>query len=150
MNGLGVSVDLPCSFGYTLLFHNVHSLILARGLNPNIGLLHSERAGHPALASDLIEEFRAPIVDTLVLKLLLNRKLLHDDFRTDHLNGSCKLSDPARQLFIRAFEEKMNTRLIHPETSQKIDYRRAIDGQISRLITTLRDPAIPYRPFIVR
>lgn len=143
-------INAMLSFGYTLLFHNTYSLIRARGLNPNVGLLHSERAGHPALASDLMEEFRAPVVDTLVLKLLLNNNLTPDDFTTDPYKGSCQLSDLARKTFIRAFEAKMNTRVIHPGTTQKTDYRRAIDEQISRLIQTLREPSIPYRPFVVR
>ena len=67
-------VNSLLSFGYTLLFYNLYGLIVARGLPPYVGHLHLMRDRHPALASDLIEEFRAPIVDSLVL-YLVNSKL---------------------------------------------------------------------------
>jgi CRISPR-associated protein Cas1 len=40
------------------------------GLDPYHGFFHTVRYGHAALASDLLEEFRALIGDDVVLKLL--------------------------------------------------------------------------------
>ncbi len=68
------------SYGYTLLFYNIYALVRARGLSPHAGFLHPLRAGHPALVSDLIEEFRALVVDALVLSLVLNGRLALEDF----------------------------------------------------------------------
>lgn len=142
-------INALLSFGYTLLFHNVFSLLRTRGLNTHIGFLHTERAGHPALVSDIMEEFRAPIIDATVLSLILNNQITPQDF-TKNEKGGCQISDKARKIFIRAIEAKMNSQLIHPHSGRKIDYRRCIDQQIHRLITTLRDPATPYRAFVVR
>jgi CRISPR-associated protein Cas1 len=50
------------SYGYTLLFYNIYSLLRSRGLNPQVGFLHALRQGHPALVSDMVEEFRALVV----------------------------------------------------------------------------------------
>ncbi|MFZ4987301.1 MAG: CRISPR-associated endonuclease Cas1, partial [Blastocatellia bacterium] len=63
------------SFGYTMLFQNIYAIARARGLTPYVGALHELRQGHPALCSDLIEEFRAPVVDALVTTLV-NKRLL--------------------------------------------------------------------------
>ncbi|MCF6354758.1 MAG: group II intron reverse transcriptase/maturase [Candidatus Polarisedimenticolaceae bacterium] len=142
-------INALLSFGYTLLFHNVFSLLRTRGLNTHIGFLHAERAGHPALASDIMEEFRAPIIDATVLSLIFNNRITPDDF-TENDQGGCQISNSARKTFIRAIEAKMNSQLIHPHSGHKIDYRRCIDQQIHRLITTLRDPATPYHAFVIR
>ncbi len=143
-------VNVLLSFGYTLLFNNVFSLLRARGLNTHVGFLHAERAGHPALASDIMEEFRAPIIDATVLSLVLNGRLSRDDFKSDATSGGCHMSDQARKTFIHAFEKKMNSRLIHPATGRKIDYRRCVDQQVHLLAKSICDSEIPYRPFVVR
>lgn len=66
-------VNALLSFGYTLLFNNVMSLILAEGLNPYLGNLHRSERKEPHLVFDLMEEFRSPIVDSLVMTLV-NKK----------------------------------------------------------------------------
>ncbi|MBU0500430.1 MAG: CRISPR-associated endonuclease Cas1 [Gammaproteobacteria bacterium] len=142
-------INVLLSFGYTLLFQNFFSFIRARGLNTHVGFLHREHSGHPALASDLMEEFRAPLVDAVVLALLFNEQLQPGDFETEP-GGACLMSDSARRAFIRAIETKMSSRLIHPEGSGKIDYRRCLDLQVQRLAAVIRNPSLPYRPFVVR
>ena len=56
-------VNALLSFGYTLLMNNVLSAISQIGLDPYVGYLHSSQYGKPALALDLMEEFRAPVVE---------------------------------------------------------------------------------------
>ncbi len=52
------------SFGYTLLMYDFYSAIeRTRLFPPYIGYLHALKDGHPALASDLMEPWRAAIVD---------------------------------------------------------------------------------------
>ena len=67
-------VNSLLSFGYTLLFYNVYAMLRSRGLHPHVGIFHALRPGHPALCSDLMEEFRAPIVDATVLALIHRRQ----------------------------------------------------------------------------
>lgn len=56
------------------------ALIRARGLNSHVGFLHPLRSGHPALVSDLMEEFRALVIDALMLSPVLNDRLAPSDF----------------------------------------------------------------------
>ncbi len=81
-------VNSLLSFGYTLLFYNVYSLLTEHNLNPYCGFFHSIRPGHPALASDLIEEFRAPVVDSLVIYLINSGTLEAKDFTHPKVPGS--------------------------------------------------------------
>lgn len=138
-------VNALLSYGYTLLFSNVLALLRARGLNPYVGFLHGRRWGHPALASDLMEEFRAPVVDSLVLKLLLAEKLVPDDF-VQH-EDSCQIRPEGRRRFIHAFEERLQETQTHPTTGETLDYRRCIDTQVRALARCLRGTADAYAPF---
>ena len=58
------------SYGYTILLNQVISAICTVGLDPYIGYLHSSQYGKPALALDLMEEFRPLIVDSVVITLI--------------------------------------------------------------------------------
>lgn len=46
------------SYGYTLLVHEAVAALETAGLDPMVGYLHQHRWGRPALALDLMEEFR--------------------------------------------------------------------------------------------
>ncbi len=144
-------VNSMLSFGYTLLFYNIFSLIKSHGLHPYVGFFHEMRSGHPALASDLIEEFRAPIVESLVLYLVNSKILSAKDFALPKEPGlPCLLSDEARKLFIHHFEQKMNSSITHPHTDFKVDYRRCINLQVVEMARCIKGEAAEYRPMEVR
>lgn len=142
-------INAMLSYGYTLLFYNVYSFLRTRGLNPHIGHLHAMRTGHPALASDLMEEFRSIIVDAVVLNIVLNNKLNIEDFEIKN-NYACHLNAKARGLFIRQIENKLNAALTHPISGLKLDYRRCIEHQVKNLANHIKNPETPYQPCILR
>lgn len=144
-------VNSMLSFGYTLLFYNAFAMVKTHGLHPYMGFFHELRSGHPALVSDLIEEFRAPIVESLVLYLVNSKVLTAADFALPkEPELPCLLSDAARKLFIHHFEEKMNAPMTHPHTKFKVDYRRCINLQAQEMARTIRGEASEYRPMEVR
>ncbi|MCK6530083.1 CRISPR-associated endonuclease Cas1 [Myxococcota bacterium] len=73
-------VNACLSFGYTLLATRVESALYATGLLPGVGSLHAPIRGQPALALDLMEEFRAGVVDRMTLRLVNRRQLSPEDF----------------------------------------------------------------------
>jgi CRISPR-associated protein Cas1 len=52
-------------------------MIRASGLHPGFGALHESFDGKSACVYDLIEEFRAPVVDAIILALF-NRRMDED------------------------------------------------------------------------
>jgi CRISPR-associated protein Cas1 len=142
-------VNSLLSLGYTLLFYNLYALIVARGLHPYVGHLHLIRDRHPALASDLIEEFRAPIVDSLVLYLVNSKIFTPADF-SRLPDGPCLLKDAARKTFLRSFEQKMATQITHPHTGVVVDYRRCLDLQVSQMAEWIRGEVSAYQPMRIR
>jgi CRISPR-associated protein Cas1 len=134
------------SYGYTLLFNNVLSLLLAEGLNPYLGNLHRSERKEPHLAFDLMEEFRSTIVDTLVL-VLANKVVIKPDEFTHAANGGVYLIDSARRRFLHYFEQRMSTQITHPDVQNPVDYRRAIQLQVRRYKRSLLHSE-PYQPFL--
>src|SRR5207248_2932970 len=60
-------VNAALSLGYTLLLGEAVAALAAAGLDPAIGLLHTDADRRPSLALDLVEEFRPLIVDQVVI-----------------------------------------------------------------------------------
>ena len=139
------------SYGYTLMFYNIYALIRMHGLHPYVGFLHGIRQGHPSLVSDLMEEFRAPIVDSVVLNLITRRSLKKDDFLIlENEDSPCLLKDGARKVFIKAFEGKMNSSISHGGTGYQVDYRRCIDLQVQALRRVIEGKSDKYEPMMIK
>ena len=156
-----------------LLFYNIYALVRARGLSPYVGMLHSLRQGHPALCSDLMEELRAPVVDSLVTGLLNKLVFTPADFYYDDAGSPvhspippdfvlpadapmppdsrpCYLTDKARRTFVAQFERRMQTVVVHPRAGIRTTWRGCIDLQIAHLIQVLRGEAEKYLSLEIR
>ncbi len=144
-------INAMLSYGYTLLFYNIYTFLRARGLNPHVGYLHPMRMGHPALASDVMEEFRSIVVDAVVLNIVFNKKLSPDDFEKPEKEGDiCLLTPKARGVFISYLEKKLNAGITHPISKLKLDYRRCMDHQVNHLAAVIREREPLYQPIILK
>ena len=142
----GDPINAMLNFGYTMLSRNIEALLAAHQLDPQVGYLHDARPGRPSLACDLVEEFRAPVVDTMVLALCVNDRVRPDDFvQCD--NGGCRLSDVARRKYIAAFEARIG---MGGREGADAGYRAAIDAQIRQLLRVLAGQEPQYKPWRVR
>lgn len=140
-------VNSLLSFGYTLLFNNVLSLLLAEGLNPYLGNLHGSEKKQTFLAFDLVEEFRSPVVDGLVLKLVNRRIFSPTDFTWPTEAGGVYLADSSRRLFIQKVETRLSEEVSHPDVQDPVSYRRAMQLQVKRYKRSLLE-GVPYKPFL--
>ncbi len=97
------------------------------------------REGHPALVSDLMEEFRAVVADAVVWPLFLNGTLTQEDFEIPVEEGiPCRILDEARKAITHAFEGKMNSAITNPRTGTRGDYRRLIAAQARAMARAVR------------
>jgi CRISP-associated protein Cas1 len=143
-------VNSLLSYGYTLMYYNLLTLVAARGLNPYAGFLHTPRSGHHALVSDLMEEFRGPIVDALVMDMVQNSRVKPDDFSwPDEPGEACAMSVSARRNFVHAFEKKLNAPQRHTRYGLHMDWRRIMDGQVLHLVQTLHGQTHAYQPYTI-
>ncbi|HET92276.1 MAG TPA: CRISPR-associated endonuclease Cas1 [Chloroflexi bacterium] len=143
-------VNALLSFGYTVLTHNVESAVRAVGLDPYIGFLHQVAYNRPSLALDLVEEFRAIVVDSVVLRCLNNQIIRPRHFYvTPDGDYPVIIDDEGRTLLIRELEARFNLTFKHPDTEETVTYRRCFELQARRLARCLQSGK-PYRPFKVR
>lgn len=141
-------VNSLLSFGYSLLTNKVASALQLVGFDHFVGYLHSSVYGRPALALDLVEEFRPVIVDAVVLNILNNRMLTPNDFLIEV--GAYRLKDEPRKVFFTRFEERLNEELVHPLFGYKVTYRRCLELQARLLAKTLTGEINEYPPLLIK
>ncbi len=131
-----------------MLTNQVASAIQTVGLDHYIGYLHSSFYGCPALALDLMEEFRPIIVDSVVLTILNNRMLTPDDFIEEL--GAYRLKQEKRKIFFTKFEERLNEEITHPIFGYRTTYRRSLELQTRLLGKSFTGEIEEYPPFLVK
>jgi CRISPR-associated protein Cas1 len=141
-------VNALLSFGYSLLTNKVASAVQLVGFDHFVGYLHSSFYGRPALALDLVEEFRPVIVDSVVLNMLNNRMLTPEDFVGEL--GAYRLKQEKRKVFFTKFEERLNEEVQHPLFGYKTTYRRCIELQARLLAKHLTGEIDTYPPLRIR
>jgi len=141
-------VNSLLSFGYSLLTNKVASAVQLVGFDHFIGYLHSSFYGRPALALDLLEEFRPSIVDSVVVNILNHRMLTPTDFVVEL--GAYRLKDERRKVFFTKFEERLTEEIEHPIFGYKTSYRRCIELQARLLAKYVTGEIDEYPPFFLR
>lgn len=133
-----------------MLFQNLLTLVAERGLDPHLACLHAVRDGHPALVSDLMEEFRALIVDAVILKLLRRDDIVESDFVGGGAGQACRIGLRVRKAYLVELEAKLQSTVTHPLGGPESDYRRVMRAQVAHWIQVLQGEAQVYRPFLPR
>ena len=133
------------SLGYTLLTTELFSWLRVHGFDPYLGFFHRIRFGRPALALDLAEEFRHPVIDLLVLDLISHHRLKQEDFE-ETSEGGWYLTKRGRTVFFRQYEQRMNHRLKGPD-GRRHPLRKILEFQVIRLKRAVGQDE-PYRPFV--
>lgn len=141
-------VNALLSFGYSLLTSKVASAVQLVGFDHFVGYLHSTFYGRPALALDLVEEFRPIIVDSVVLDLLNHHMLTPKDFVVEV--GAYRLKDEQRAVFFTQFEKRLNEEIRHPLFGYKTSYRRCLELQARLLAKTVTGEIAEYPPLVIR
>lgn len=141
-------VNALLSLGYTILYNNLYAHINVVGLDPYLGFFHETKHGHAALASDLLEEWRAILVDSVVLSLINRGELLPRDFRK--VLWKIRLTREGLKKFLQAYDRRLATEVMHPSLQQHLSYRRCLEMQVRHFTRVLVGQEKLYRPFRVR
>lgn len=136
------------SFLYGMLRTAVHGALEQIGLDPYIGYLHAIRPGKPALALDLMEEFRPLLADRLALTMLNRNELTPGDF--EHLpNGTCRLTDHSRKTVLTAWQQSRQRTWPHAQLGRDIPTALLPLVQSRLLARHLRGDLAAYQPWTV-
>jgi CRISPR-associated protein Cas1 len=139
-------VNALLSLGYTLVYNEIGSLLDGLGFDPYLGFYHQPDYGHATLASDLLEEFRAPLVDRLTLTLINTRVFAPGDFFPHGPSGSIYLQDEPRKRYFQEYERFVGRGFVALDDGQETDFRRLFRRQVERLRAALLTEEF-YRPY---
>ncbi len=141
-------VNALLSFVYALLSKDVSVTLLAVGFDPYVGFYHKLRYGRPALALDMMEEFRPIIGDSVVISLINNEEITMKDFLSR--GSSTALTPDGRVKVINAYERRMDTLVNHPLFGYSVSYRRILEVQARLLSRYLLGEIRQYHEFCTR
>lgn len=141
-------VNSVLSYLYGVLTKELFTTVQAAGFDPYLGFYHQPRYGRPALALDMMEEFRPVIADAAMLSLFNNEELTAKDFIKTGIGIS--IMPEAKRKVIAAYEHRMQTEVTHPIFGYKVSYRRVLEVQSRLLARVLSGELKEYPAFISR
>lgn len=141
-------INALLSLGYSMLAKELTGVCHSVGLDPFLGFLHQPRYGRPALALDLMEEFRPLLADSVAISLINRGELGPEDF-IKSASGTF-LNDRGRKAYWEAWFRRCDAEVSHPEFGYKMAYRRMLEVQARQLWRFVRGEAATYHGFTTR
>ncbi|MDM7940765.1 MAG: CRISPR-associated endonuclease Cas1 [Methanothrix sp.] len=141
-------VNAVLSYLYGILAKELFVTVLAVGFDPYLGFYHQPRYGRPALALDMMEEFRPTIADSVAISMFNNRELTKSDFIRTGIGTS--LTPDAKRAVVAGYERRMQKEIVHPVFGYKISYRRVLEVQARLLSRVLYGELKEYPAFVAR
>lgn len=141
-------INALLSFSYSLLAKDFALTLGAVGLDPLLGFYHQPRFGRPALALDMMEEFRPLVADSVVIGVVNNGVIRGSDFVRSPAGTALKPA--ARRRLILAYERRMDQLTTHPTFGYRISYRRVLEVQARLLGRVLLGELKEYPAFRTR
>lgn len=140
------------SLGYSIIMNEIYSEIEMKGLNPYFGFMHRDAEKHPTLASDLVEEWRAVIVDATVMSMINGHEVEKDEFLINVDEPGCYLTHTCLKKYLSKLEKKLRTDISYLDyINYRVSFRRAIGLQIGQLVKAIEaEDASLYHPIIIR
>lgn len=141
------NMNAMLSFVYTLLTNNIAAALETVGLDPYVGVFHTERPGRVSLALDLIEELRPVLADRFVLSMVNKKIVQRGDFLKKE-NGAVLMKDDARRRFLTEWQNRKKETLTHPYLQEKVEWGMVPYVQAMLLARYLRGDLDAYPPFL--
>lgn len=140
-------VNAALSFLAGLLERDIGAIGMRHGLHPAFGALHSAQDGHDACLYDLMEEFRAPLVEGL-LAYLINNRILKPAMFEPRSENRCRITRSGIEALIRGWESWLDRPVKSPRHGHRLLWRRLVEEQIVAYAAHVAGDAA-YQPYIM-
>lgn len=140
-------INCLLSFIYALVRHDCVAALTSIGLDPFVGFLHADRPNRPALALDLMEEFRPWLADRLAITLINRQQIGSEDF-VERTGGVVEFTEAGRKHVIQAYQERKQDSLAHPLLEQSLRVAQMPFVQARILARHLRGDLPEYLPLV--
>ena len=123
------------NLGYAVLSSYVLNAIINAGLEPYLGIMHRTRAGKMALVFDLMEEYRAWVVDRSVVKFRKQTEMKKE------------ISLTLKKDFIKEIQKTCSKK--YPYRGKKVKLEHIIQRQVYRLCSQFYGES-RYKPYLFK
>lgn len=120
------------SFGNSLLYAEILKEIYLTPLHPSISFLHEPFERRFSLSLDVAEVFKPVLVDKLIFNLINLGKIKEEHFLKE-LNFTY-LTEEGRKIFVKEFDETLETTIVHRKLKRKIKYRNLIRFELYKIM----------------
>lgn len=141
------NINAMLSFGYTLLANDAAAALESVGLDAYAGFLHRDRPGRISLALDLMEEFRGPMVERMVISLI-NKKVVSNKGFIKEESGGVTMTKDTRDIFLRTWQERKKKIITHPFLKEKLEWGLVPYAQALLLARFIRKDLDAYPVFL--
>lgn len=132
-------MNMMLNYGYAILYNRVWQALLGAKLNPFDSIIHCRQIGKPTFVYDMVEIFRAQVVDRVVITLIQKKVSL----RVDH---GLLDTDTRRQLSQAILDRLNRYENYRGEEITLEDIIRRQMNEIARFI----EKDIKYKPYIAK
>ncbi len=136
-------LNVSLNIAYTALLADVIRAVVASGLDTHDGFVHSSKRNKPALALDLMEQFRPVVADSAVLTAFNNGELRSRHFV--NVMGSHRMTDVGRRALLGSYERRAAHSFRHPTFGYKVSWRRAMEVQARLVLGFIDGTQLAYR-----
>jgi CRISPR-associated protein Cas1 len=141
--GASDPVNMLLNYGYAILRNEVWSAVTYAGLDPFGGFLHADKSSRPSLVLDLMEEFRAPVVDSIVMRLVCQRNI-----PPSRIAEEKRLTQWAKVQVMQMIAECLSSPVYYQGKSVRMHV--VISRQAELVARALRNQDTHYTPFLRR
>lgn len=142
----GNPVNACLSYLSALVYGEILTACVIRGLDPALGCLHKPEDGRWSLPLDLMEPFRPALIEALTLRLFSHRILQQQHFEAH--DGGVWLSADGRRTLIQHYEQRLQREFLSEYAGCRTTLRQQLQNTAVQFKMTLGQPET-YAPFRV-
>jgi CRISPR-associated protein Cas1 len=132
----------------SLVARDVRIALMRRGLHPGFAVLHTPEDGEDALVYDLMEEFRAPLVEATALALV-NRRAVSPDMFDAMPGGQSRMNRDAWLAIVRGHEAAAARPVASPARGGlRVSWRAVMEDQAGLFAAHCEGAAV-YAPLVL-
>ena len=132
-------VNAMLSYGYTLLYGLILSILDRSSLFPQISFIHSLSKNSDSLQYDLADIFKPVYIDRMVLRLIRKKQIKQSHFQYKP-DGRCYLSKEGTKVFIEEFNTLLQSTIVY--SKRNYSYRSILSKEVHRLSEYIKDNSI--------
>lgn len=139
-------VNAMLSYGYSILYGVVLSVLDRSSLHPQISFIHSQIKSPDALKYDIADVFKPMLVDRLVLRII--RKKQVDSTCFSFKEKRCYLNKKGAALFVSEFDSTLQKTILYGKRSYS--YRSIISMEIHKISEFIKGNTEQLRMFTMK